>query len=546
MTPWNGAVSRPRPRSETKSIRGIISGPMPLSSLSGPVDDMSDDAYFVPWRASRHLDVERARKTTTTTTTTTTTGTGTSTGHGRSTIIKSALGKLLSRRKKPADRPTPIDTSPQHHRSDPLSETRPSNIFASKRAASLPVTEYDRALRSHSISPEDVLAIRSVGSSLHADSASRAEASDAINKLAHLAGSPPRPASSHGRRLRVADWTEDPDDIGRAITSDMRRRSRSVSAFPISVSAFVRPARRRSRDIFSWPTPPSSAVQDTTTTLTADEQEVDAGVVYRPRSRDEAAYAQLAKLNSRVTDLEARNAKLEQVVAKLADSLARLTSPLPRDEHPEAIVAMTQGPKLAADSEKTAPQTNSCGSRPLSLATVRNDSGKTMTADQYLSLVNLLETERSAREVLEGQIRSLSHQVYMTTSEVARRPSAVVSHGGVSAFDLDDDDDDDDDEEEEEDGVVEPIRSFSRCAASSQGRGWNDYDDEDEEADEDEEEETRERKAYRGSLDLEASAEEDVVEETVLKATARAMSLSRLTLSMTPFPVQRLPSGAVA
>ncbi|KAF4594821.1 hypothetical protein GQ602_000434 [Ophiocordyceps camponoti-floridani] len=543
MTPWNGAVSRPRPRSETKPIRGIISGPMPLSSLSGPVDDnMSDDAYVVPWRASRHLDVERARKTTTTTTTTTTTATAA--GHGRSTIIKSALGKLLSRRKKPADRPTPIDTSVHHHPSDPLSETRPSNIFASKRAASLPVTEYDRALRSNSISPEDVLAIRSAGSSLYADPATRTEASDATSTLARLPGSPPRPASSHGRRLRVADWTEDPDDIGRAITSDMRRRSRSVSAFPISVSAFVAPVRRRSRDVFFWPTPPSSAVQDTTTTLTAGEQEADAGVVYRPRSRDEAANAHLAKLNSRVTDLEARNAKLEQVVTRLTDSLARLTSPSARDGQPETpIVALTHGPKLAADSEKTALQTSSHGSRPLSLATVRNDSGKTMTADQYLSLVSLLETERSARETLEGQVRSLSHQVYMTTSKVARRPSAVVSHGGVSAFDLDDEDD------EDEDGVVEPIRSFSRCAASSEDRGWNDYDDEDDEDDEDEEDEedeAREREAYRGSLDLEASTEDDVVEETVLKATARAMSLSRLTLSMTPFPVQRLPSGAVA
>ncbi|RDA85865.1 hypothetical protein CP532_4913 [Ophiocordyceps camponoti-leonardi (nom. inval.)] len=548
MTPWNGAVSRVRPRSEHKSIRGHISGPMPIPSTD-PVDD-ERPRPATAWRASRQqaeLGVTQQH----------------TTARRSKSTLKSAFNRLLGRKKKAStyftDSGIPPEITAQHHRSDPMGDTRPPKTVESKRSASLPVTEFDRALRSHSISPEDVLAIRSAGSSLNAESrapSNRAEASDATLALlpcAHSAckstGLAPRPASSHARHPGLANWSEDPDDIGRAITSDSsgwRRRSRSLSAFPSSDSALISPARRRSHhDVFAWRescdaravTPPTcGSLVDVPETLAAGPaadklESTDDDENHFPDFSHEAAslhITEAAGFDLRITDLEARMARLEHVVAELTESLVRFAPPSADlgSRWLQSSVVTPEGKKVghgdvsipchhlnhgwdASKLSHTAAYADeipiSDGSRPLSLETVRvkpnkhplgpGDSAETITTDHYLTLVGLLETERSAREMLEAQVRSLGHQFYMVSNPTSR-PS-----GGSSAFDLD---------EEEDDGVT----------AGSRGRNRDDP------------------LAARGE-DGQASKGDDSSDPMVTSAAAaaRVVPVSRLAVGMPPSPV---------
>ncbi|KAL1837187.1 hypothetical protein VTJ49DRAFT_4178 [Mycothermus thermophilus] len=136
---------------------------------------------------------------------------------------------------------------------DPTALGRPGQR-SPKRSVSLPLSEYDRPLRSHSIGPDDILAIESARNSLHMDSAGFGSGSLSRRRAATTAGRSslsrphpafhrefgaglsPRPASAHGRGSRAGGRSTgepDPSEIGRAITSDsgggLRRRSRSLS-----------------------------------------------------------------------------------------------------------------------------------------------------------------------------------------------------------------------------------------------------------------------------------------------------------------------------
>lgn len=129
-----------------------------------------------------------------------------------------------------------------------------------KRSASLPITEYDRALRSHSIGPGDITAIESARNSFHTDyNFTRRRAATTSAQLysfarvrdGELAGLSPRPASTHARSSKILD---DPNEIGRAITSDLgglRRRSRSLSGLDLG-GPRNGGLRRRSDEIRYW------------------------------------------------------------------------------------------------------------------------------------------------------------------------------------------------------------------------------------------------------------------------------------------------------
>ncbi|PKS06624.1 hypothetical protein jhhlp_007373 [Lomentospora prolificans] len=147
---------------------------------------------------------------------------------------------------------------------DPSALNRVGKDGEPKRSASLPITEYDRALRSHSVGIEDITAIESARNSLHADyNFTRRRAATTSSQLyapqrirdGEFVGLSPRPASTHGRSTRTPGEVEDPNEIGRAITSDMvgfRRRSRSLSGLQdIEVSRSAE-ARRRSDEIRYW------------------------------------------------------------------------------------------------------------------------------------------------------------------------------------------------------------------------------------------------------------------------------------------------------
>ncbi len=213
----------------------------------------------------------------------------------KKSTLRGALSRLFGRRKKTASQDSsgtePVSdlASTQLHRSVSVVILERANGFANflptfkqapsalgeakehdaRRAASLPITEYDRALRSHSVGPEDMNAIESARTSLQADlSPGRKRAATTSGKVptqprraeqAEWTGLSPRPASAHGRGSRplsvAAD--EDPNEIGRAITSDHvaeythRRRSRSLSGLP-DLAEGTSHSRRRSDEIRYW------------------------------------------------------------------------------------------------------------------------------------------------------------------------------------------------------------------------------------------------------------------------------------------------------
>lgn len=131
----------------------------------------------------------------------------------------------------------------------------------------MPVTEYDRALRSHSIGPDDVLAIQSARNSVAVEQThikKRSGGSTSPYPLGaryvgdgKLAGLCPRPASANDKDLHtVMHPGDDPSEIGRAITSDfggangvgLKRRSRSMSAMSFFEASQEEP-RRRSQEV---------------------------------------------------------------------------------------------------------------------------------------------------------------------------------------------------------------------------------------------------------------------------------------------------------
>ncbi|PHH73669.1 hypothetical protein CDD82_5328 [Ophiocordyceps australis] len=284
--------------------------------------------------------------------------------------LRSALDKLFGRNKKKSTlaqsghlstKAVPKPSS-RHHRSDPTGQHVPIRTLEPKRSASLPVTEYDRALRSHSIGPDDVRAIRSARNSINADPKTSTYVTALLNSSPYLmrpaqprwtetrkfTGLSPRPASSHARRSKMTSLSHDGGEIGRAITSDsasgLRRRSRSLAALHLPDTSNSGHIRRRSDDIRQWrdnfepaagsllfaSTAPEVENLGTSSPSTADEPETVVEEQTRPPqsqiadedigSVKEAARLRIteaANLSSRLTSLEARISRLEPVLAGL-------------------------------------------------------------------------------------------------------------------------------------------------------------------------------------------------------------------------------------
>ncbi|KAK7745082.1 hypothetical protein SLS53_003317 [Cytospora paraplurivora] len=239
-----------------------------------------------------------------------------------------------------------------------------------KRVASMPIHEFDRALRSHSIGPDDITTIESVRNSITLDalgaSPNRRRATTATNsrlftamstrsRAEEWAGLSPRPASTHARGSRFTE--EDPDEIGRALTSDSgdvgtKRRSRSLSQLD-DLNLGQRDSRRRSDEIRYWresypgPMSPLSSLppdekegeateynfdQGRTSMSIVDSAAVDKTPTTPPQpfnfgsiaSMNEMAgmkITQAATLDERFGDLEARVHKIERVVDQLCHSV---------------------------------------------------------------------------------------------------------------------------------------------------------------------------------------------------------------------------------
>lgn len=176
------------------------------------------------------------------------------------------------------------------------------------------------------------------------------------------AGLSPRPASTHGRGSRFTE--EDPDAIGRAITSDgsdigHKRRSRSLSQ--LNEVALEQAGRRRSDEIRYWResydipgplSPLSSAPNETETEVNEEHYELGGGRVSMsaagsavdriPKtppqpfhfgsvaSMNEMAgmkITQAVTLEERFGNLEVRMIKLERVVDQLCHSVPGFKGP---------------------------------------------------------------------------------------------------------------------------------------------------------------------------------------------------------------------------
>ncbi|KAK4447709.1 hypothetical protein QBC34DRAFT_127957 [Podospora aff. communis PSN243] len=311
----------------------------------------------------------------------------------KKSTLRSAFSKLFgrSRRKNgggsqditgPSSRESKLMGSSQH-RSDPTALVRTAEK-SPKRSTSLPLTEYDRPLRSHSIGPDDIMAIESARNSLQAEGSAagtsvggRRRAATTTSRLLFQtrarnaefgAGLSPRPASTHGRGSRQANTgeCEDPEEIGRAITSDSgngsgngngRRRSRSLSG--LQDLAVTRPgARRRSDEIRFWResydpgfiSPLSSNAQedldnDDTVMMEASAPESPAVPPRTPPQpfnfgiipntmvgmKITQAVTQAASIETRIDGLETRTDKLERVVGQLCQAVPGFEGPdLPR------------------------------------------------------------------------------------------------------------------------------------------------------------------------------------------------------------------------
>ncbi|KAL4728658.1 hypothetical protein ACLX1H_005409 [Fusarium chlamydosporum] len=457
----------------------------------------------------------------------------------KQSTLRGALGKLFNRKKKGNDnestgntdseagsvpaRPGPYrrstgedgraqDSVPSlshRERSAPRARSRPFPGAESKRSASLPITEFDRALRSHSIRPEDVRAIESARNSLSADFGLTHAA-----KLReyNLAGLSPRPASSHGRESRQDHHDDNVNEIGRAITSDLpgvRRRSRSLSGLPEDGHGL---ARRRSDEIKYWresydPTfahPMSSNIADDENIVAVDAEHVQHSEeedTQQPQAEpfNFGSFADMkqvgtmkithaANMETRINNLESRVYRLEQVLGRMCDSGPnpqphieppdRTAPPIPVEQHSatkglddqtdwtrgddkEALRRLNghrkasqrgsmfldpQSPAILGDGDKDRPTSTATVRGATSLPSLLRDAPETFTMDHYTTLLALIHTERSAREALETQVKTLGHQLSILSNSVAMNggydpPPTAKSFGDRSAFDHDDDDD---------------------------------------------------------------------------------------------------------
>ncbi|KAF2964394.1 hypothetical protein GQX73_g9189 [Xylaria multiplex] len=265
-----------------------------------------------------------------------------------------AIGKLFGKRNRKQGSRSSSDSDAQiappsdHHHSDPAVGERDSIDPESepKRSASLPITEFNKALRSHSIGPDDYMAIHSVRNSLQSDSAFiRRRAGTTPGELGgsrlrdegiDVLGLSPRPASVQGHDV-VNE--QDPESIGRAVSVDYlpsRRRSRSLSQLHDVSEGHVL-VRKRSEEIRYWrasqnpgPLSPDLSVSNReepemteTTEPTTDIHEEEAQPIHTPPqpfnfgSISTMKITQAASLEERVAALEVQNQKLERLVSQL-------------------------------------------------------------------------------------------------------------------------------------------------------------------------------------------------------------------------------------
>lgn len=267
--------------------------------------------------------------------------------------LRSVLGRLFGKKRRNDSTSGQTDLGPatlrrNQHRSDTAALNRPSLVdIPQKRSASVPITEYNRALRSRSTVMEDFSRYgerESNLASIQADGHTRPRRATTPSRLwtpnkgpgyVDWTGLSPRPASSHVKESGLINEPEADSSIGIALTSGnhQNRRSRSLGGMR-EVAPLPTIARRRSDEIRYWResydpdvlSPMSSFKVETEEPiiLSDDPEHHENKENIQPFSfgtMSEMAgmkITQAASLDTRVQQLEMRMQNLEPTVFRLA------------------------------------------------------------------------------------------------------------------------------------------------------------------------------------------------------------------------------------
>ncbi|KAH8676672.1 hypothetical protein BGZ60DRAFT_262636 [Tricladium varicosporioides] len=268
--------------------------------------------------------------------------------------LKSVLGRLFGKKRKNGSLSSlekthsPGDVRAGQHRSDPTALSRSPKEGAQKRSASLPINEYNRALRSHSVITTEDFPLDSATNpnrdSVQTNPQTRPRRATTPSRLwtptklpgyADWTGLSPRPASSHARGSKYISEAEAEAVIGMAVTSGSHpnRRSRSLGELR---GAMMAPsiARRRSDEIRYWResydpgilSPMSSNRAEAEDPILPDElddppvEPEDTPQPFNFGPMGEMAgmkITQAASLETRVQRLESRMQKMEKTILRL-------------------------------------------------------------------------------------------------------------------------------------------------------------------------------------------------------------------------------------
>ncbi|KAK7941075.1 uncharacterized protein PG986_013462 [Apiospora aurea] len=506
-----------RPKTGQSSIRGKISGPIPIPSLADddefpmrehgtgqatPLASEAPNKLAPPQERASVIDGQSTTGPTRVSPeerTPSRTQLGTSqasenSGEPRATAhnqveyvarkkstLRSTLSKLFGRKKKHAGKvgsleahhEGPTESALQRSQQSSLNRGARAKEGEPKRSASLPITEFDRALRSHSVGPDDIIAIESARNSLQVEPMKyRRRAATTTSRLFNtkskdfgdLQGLSPRPASAQGRgNQELTD--DDPSNIGRAITSDiltLHRRSRSLSQLQDGASQLQ---RRRSDEIRYWresynPGP----LSPTSSNANEDAEPFNFGPIAGMK------ITQAVTIEERIANLESTNQKLEKLVFQLFQLLpgvneypeAHERPPPPSAPRPYSSTDTTSSAAanqareiVSRDSNDSfgdentfigsIPASSGLANRPVSTATVRGATSLPtfprelsghFTPDHYTTLLAMIETERSARQALEAQVNKLSMQLQLLSR--ASQNDALANGPVYSMFEHDD------------------------------------------------------------------------------------------------------------
>ncbi|KAI2626335.1 hypothetical protein GGS21DRAFT_540831 [Xylaria nigripes] len=377
---------------------------------------------------------------------------------GKKPTFKATIERLFGKRSKKQSNPMVPDSEAQiglynehRRRSDLIAVKRDATLEVDReRSASLPVTEFNKALRSHSIGPDDYMAINSVRSSFQAGpaykgrrgaSTSRSAISSRLpNESLDMLGLSPRPASHH--------MIDDPESIGRAVSVDVpasHRRSRSLPQLQ-DVSVGQGNVRKRSDEIRFWresynprllspdlsvfnhedletigTTGTTGTIETRETTESANGTREETRQVspppqsfnFEPKQNKEITPTATASLEERLTALEIRNQKLERLVAQLFHVVPGIDSYTGAADRPGSIVP-------------TAPPTPSTAMSSSAMGTSARPNTAHETKDQS-SGYNVSEPSNESFEDGKTFISS-SHQ----SSRVTRHTSTATIRGTTS------------------------------------------------------------------------------------------------------------------